>query len=194
MSEVSALCVYCGSSDRCSEHYLELAYELGAECARRGIKVVFGGGRVGLMGRLADGALAHGGIVHGVIPALLKEVEVDHTGAQVLEVVENMHTRKMRMFELADAFCVLPGGFGTLDETFEIITWRQLKLHDMPIVLLNQEGYWDLLLELVTHQLAEKFVRPEYSNLFSVAASIDDLFAQIAAAPAPRFASNPTQI
>ena len=194
MSEVKALCVYCGASHRCAEHYLELAYELGAECARRGITVIFGGGRVGMMGRLADGALAHGGRVHGIIPAHLQEVEIGHTSVQTLDVVDNMHSRKMRMFELADAFCVLPGGFGTLDETFEIITWRQLKLHDMPIILLNHAGYWDRLLELISHQMAEKFVRPEHRELFSVAESNEELFIQLAAAPEPQFAPHPAQI
>ena len=173
---------------------MEPAYELGAECARRGITVIFGGGRVGMMGRLADGALAHGGRVHGIIPAHLQEVEIGHTAVQTLDVVDNMHSRKMRMFELADAFCVLPGGFGTLDETFEIITWRQLKLHDMPIILLNHAGYWDRLLELISHQMAEKFVRPEHRELFSVAESNEELFIQLAAAPEPQFAPHPAQI
>ena len=194
MTDVSALCVYCGSSNRCAEHFLELAYDLGAECARRGIKVVFGGGRIGLMGRLADGALEHGGEVHGIIPAHLQEVEVGHTTVQTLDIVDNMHSRKMRMFELSDAFCVLPGGFGTLDETFEIITWRQLALHDKPIVLINHAGYWDPLLELIERQSREHFVRPEHRNLFSVADGKEELFQQLASAPAPAFPPHPAQI
>ncbi len=194
MTDVTALCVYCGSSNRCSEHFLDLAYELGADCARRGIKVVFGGGRIGLMGRLADGALENGGEVHGIIPAHLQEVEVGHTAVQTLDVVDNMHSRKMRMFELSDAFCVLPGGFGTLDETFEIITWRQLKLHDKPIVLVNAAGYWDPFLAMVERQSQEHFVRPEHRDLFSVAGTREELFKQLADAPDPQFPPHPAQI
>jgi uncharacterized protein (TIGR00730 family) len=158
---------------------------LGREAAARGIRIVFGGGHVGLMGVVADAALAAGGEVIGVIPEHLQMRELGHGGLTRLEVVESMHSRKARMCALADAFCVLPGGLGTLDEAFEIITWKQLRLHDKPIVLLNQAGYWGPLLDLVKHQVAEGYVRPQHAELFSVAESVAGVFEAIAEAPEP---------
>jgi uncharacterized protein (TIGR00730 family) len=137
------------------------------------------------MGVVADAALAAGGEVIGVIPEHLQVRELGHGGLTRLEVVESMHSRKARMCALADAFCVLPGGLGTLDEAFEIITWKQLRLHDKPIVLLNQGGFWGPLLELVRHQVAEGYVRPQHAELFAVAETVAGVFEAIAAAPEP---------
>jgi uncharacterized protein (TIGR00730 family) len=158
---------------------------LGREAAARGIRIVFGGGHVGLMGVVADAALAAGGEVIGVIPEHLQVRELGHRGLTRLEVVESMHSRKARMCALADAFCVLPGGLGTLDEAFEIITWKQLRLHDKPIVLLNQAGYWGPLLDLVKHQVAAGYVRPQHAELFSVAETVAGVFEALAEAPEP---------
>jgi uncharacterized protein (TIGR00730 family) len=185
MARISSLCVYCGSSDRGNDRHRDWAGQLGREAAERGIRIVFGGGHVGLMGVVADAALAAGGEAIGVIPEHLQAREVGHGGLTRLEVVASMHERKARMCALADAFCVLPGGLGTLDETFEIVTWKQLHLHDKPIVLLDQAGFWQPLLELVRHQVAEGYVRPEHARLFDVAESVAAVFETIAAAPEP---------
>jgi len=186
MAKLRNLCVYCGSSRGAEGRHVEAAAELGRLAAERGVGIVFGGGRVGLMGALADAALAAGGRVTGIIPEHLMVLEVGHEAITELEVVPSMHVRKMRMCELADAFCVLPGGFGTLDEAFEIITWKQLGLHDHPIVLLDHEGYWRPLLDLLRHQVAAGFVTSQHARLFSVAQSVPEIFEAIARAPAPR--------
>jgi uncharacterized protein (TIGR00730 family) len=194
MSELRALCVYCGSSNGVAVTHLEAAAELGRLAARRGIEIVFGGGHVGLMGALADGALAEGGRVTGVIPEHLEAREVAHRGVSELVVVDSMHTRKRRMFELSDAFCALPGGLGTLDETFEMITWKQLGLHDKPIVLVNLGGFWDPLLELFAHQLEAGYIRPQHARLFRVVARIESVFDALEAAPAPTVAADSQRI
>lgn len=185
MAKLSALCVYCGSSNAVDARHLESAAELGRQAARRGVEIVFGGGHVGLMGALANGALAEGGRVVGIIPEHLEVREVGHRGVSEFIVVDSMHTRKRRMFELSDAFCALPGGLGTLDETFEIITWRQLGLHDKPILLVNLEGYWDPLLALIEHQTAAGYLQPRPANLFQVVDTIESIFETVAAAPEP---------
>ena len=185
MARISSLCVYCGSSDRGDERHRDWAAQLGREAARRDIRIVFGGGHVGLMGVVADAALAAGGEAVGVIPEHLQARELGHNGLTRLEVVDSMHERKARMCALADAFCVLPGGLGTLDEAFEIITWKQLRLHDKPIVLLDQAGYWQPLLDLVRHQVAAGYVRPEHARLFEVAETVEGVFGVLAAAPEP---------
>lgn len=187
MTTLRTLCVYCGSSDRVAPEHLEAASELGRMAAERGVDIVFGGGRVGLMGRLADGALAAGGQVIGIIPEHLRDWEVGHLGIQQLEVVKSMHSRKARMCALSDAFCILPGGLGTLDETFEIVTWRQLRLHDKPVVILNFEGFWDPLLALIGHQSEAGYVRNENPALFEVVERVEEVFDVVSAAPEPRF-------
>ncbi len=184
-SRIRALCVYCGSSNAVAPQHLAAAAELGRLAAGRGIEIVFGGGGAGLMGALADGALDAGGRVTGVIPEHLRDLEVHHNGVGEMIVVDNMHTRKRRMFELSDAFCALPGGLGTLDETFEIITWKQLGLHDKPVVLVNVEGFWDPLLALLAHQLEAGYIRPRHAALYRVAEDIESVFDALDAAPPP---------
>src|SRR6185503_522242 len=137
MPAMRSVCVFCGSSSRIADAHRTAAAELGTLIAARGLRLVYGGGRIGLMGVLADAALAAGGEVVGVIPQFLVDLEVAHTGLTELRVVPTMHDRKRAMFELADAFVVLPGGLGTLDETIEIVTWKQLGLHDKPVVLVE---------------------------------------------------------
>ena len=153
--------------------------------AESGIRLIFGGGRIGLMGVLADAVLDGGGTVIGIIPKHLASVEIAHGGLTELHVVDSMHTRKQKMFDLADAFVVLPGGLGTLDETMEILTWRQLSLHDKPVVVLNHNGYWLPLETLIRHTIDAGFVPPEAAAFYSVVATVDELFAAIATAPTP---------
>ncbi len=185
-----SLCVYCGSSGAVDPRHLRAADELGRLAADRGIEIVFGGGHVGLMGALADGALAAGGRVIGVIPEHLQSRELGHRGIDELIVVDSMHTRKRRMFELSDAFCVLPGGLGTLDETIEIVTWRRLDLHDKPVVLVNLEGYWTPLLKLLDHQSAAGYLRPRDRGIFRAVENVTAVFDAIAEAPTPRLSSD----
>ncbi|MDH3791389.1 MAG: TIGR00730 family Rossman fold protein [Rhodospirillales bacterium] len=186
MADLRALCVYCGSSDAVDPRHLEAAADLGRQAAGRGVRIVFGGGRVGLMGVLADAALAAGGAVTGIIPGHLMAREVGHEALGDLQVVDTMHERKMRMCDLSDAFCALPGGFGTLDETFEIVTWRQLGLHDKPVVLINLAGFWDPLVHLIAHQAAAGYVKPAHSGLLQVVESVEAVFDAVAAAPEPK--------
>ena len=185
MARISSLCVYCGSSNRGDARHRDWAGDLGREAAQRAVRIIFGGGHVGLMGVVADAALAAGGEVIGVIPEHLQVRELGHGGLTRMEVVPSMHERKARMCALADAFCVLPGGLGTLDEAFEIITWKQLRLHDKPIVLLNQAGYWQPFLDLVAHQVAAGYIRSQHTGLFAVAETVEQVFEVLADAPEP---------
>ena len=162
------ICVFAGSSHGGRPNYRAAAEGLGCALAARGIGVVFGGGRVGLMGALADAALRAGGQVVGVIPAALEAKELAHAGLTELRVVASMHERKAMMADLSDGFVVLPGGWGTLDELFEILTWGQLGLHAKPCGLLNVDGYFDRLLSFMQHAIDERFVRPENGSMLSV--------------------------
>ena len=185
MTKLTALCVYCGSSGKVRNSHLEAARTLGRLAAESGVDIVFGGGRVGLMGAVAEGAQHAGGRVVGIIPKHLEVLEVGLRSANEYVVVDSMHARKQLMAERADAFCALPGGLGTLDETFEIITWRQLKLHDKPILLVNIDGYWDPLLHLIDHQIAEGYLRGPTEGLFQVVDRVEDVLQAAASAPGP---------
>lgn len=187
MTAISSLCVYCGSSAGESPIYAAAAERLGSELAARGIRLVYGGGRVGLMGILADAVLTGGGAVTGIIPGHLQEQEVGHNALSELIIVETMHERKAKMSELADAFAVLPGGLGTLDETFEIVTWRQLRLHDKPVVIIDVDGYWGPLQQMVAAMAEGGFVRKEHAALFTVVPGVEEAFDALDTAPAPRF-------
>ena len=158
---MKAICVYCGSNTGNRPAYAERATALGERIAREGLALIYGGGNVGLMGLAADAALAAGGEVIGVIPEQLVTWEVAHKGLTRLEVVANMHERKMRMFDLADAFVALPGGFGTLDEMFEMLTWRQLGIGDKPCAFLDVDDFYAPLLQMIDRMVAERFLHPE---------------------------------
>lgn len=160
------VCVFCGSSPGASPIYLRIAAKIGEVIAERGLGLVYGGGRVGLMGAVADAALAAGGEVIGVIPSSLALKEIAHAGLSELRIVETMHERKAQMSQLSDSFMVMPGGFGTLEEFFEVVTWAQLGIQTKPCGLLNVNGYFDLLLEFLDHAKAERFIRPEHRSLF----------------------------
>lgn len=179
------VCVFTGSNRGARPEYGEAAGELGRLLADRGIGVVYGGARVGLMGTLADAALAAGGEVVGVIPAALVAKEVAHTGLTDLRVVESMHQRKALMSDLADAFIALPGGWGTLEEFFEVLTWAQLGLHRKPCGLLNVHRYFDGLLAFLSHTIDEGFVRSEYAAMIAVAATPGALLDRLASSTPP---------
>jgi len=180
MQNIRRLCVYCGSSGAVDERYREAAKELGAGLATAGVGLVYGGGRVGLMGLLADAVLAAGGEVTGIIPSRLRDAELAHHGVTELVVVDSMHERKRLMAEKADAFAILPGGVGTLDEMFEILSWRQLELHNKPIFLVDIGGYWRPLRVLLDHIVAHGFARPETRGLLRVVPTVAALMASIA--------------
>jgi uncharacterized protein (TIGR00730 family) len=168
---VKSICVFCGSSSGSRPEYAAVARELGELLARRRIGVVFGGGHVGMMGQLADAALAARGTVVGVIPEHLMRPEVAHQRLDELIVVDSMHTRKRTMAERADAFVVLPGGFGTFEEMFEMVTWLQLRLHTKPVGVVNCLGYFDHLLAFLQHAADEGFIRPQHRGLLMVDSS-----------------------
>jgi uncharacterized protein (TIGR00730 family) len=176
--------VYCGSSAAVDRQYREAASELGGRLAEAGIGLVYGGGRVGLMGLLADAALAEGGVVTGVIPSRLRDAELAHEGATELVVVDSMHERKRLMAERADAFAILPGGVGTLDEMFEILSWKQLQLHEKPIFVVDIGGYWAPLHALLDHIVAQGFARPQTRDLLQVVPTVAALMAALSEASA----------
>lgn len=162
---IQSICVYCGSADGLNPDYYAAAAEMGRILAQNHIRLVYGAGRTGLMGAVADGALQAGGEVVGVVPALLNTPKLTHAGLTRLEVVDTIHHRKARMCELADALIALPGGYGTLEELFEQLTWAQIGLHQKPIGLLNVRSYFDPLLTLVQHALSEGFIYAEHNVL-----------------------------
>jgi uncharacterized protein (TIGR00730 family) len=179
---IKSVCVYCGSSSGVPERYKKIAAELATALAKHKLEIVYGGGHVGLMGIVADAALKAGAKVVGIIPEHIRAKEVQHTGLTKLHVVPDMHTRKRMMVDQSDAFVVLPGGFGTLDETIEIITWKKLKLHTKPIILFNQDGYWNPLLKLMEHMASEGFAEKKDLALYTVVTSIEETLAALAAA------------
>lgn len=162
--EMRRICVFCGSNPGASPIYVETARTLGETLARRRLGLVYGGGKVGLMGAVADGALAAGGEAIGVIPHALVVREVAHQGLTELRVVDSMHERKALMAELADGFLVLPGGIGTMEEFFEVWTWAQLGLHGKPIGLLDTAGYYAQLQGFLDHAVAERFLHPDHRS------------------------------
>jgi len=185
MRKIGSLCVYCGSSSRGSPEHHAAAKQLGHGMAARGIELVYGGGHVGVMGMVADAVLGAGGRVTGVIPRHLYDLEVGHEGVSELLLVDSMHARKNLMFERADAFVVLPGGLGTLDETFEMVTWRQLGLHDKPIVIVDVDGYWAPLRALVEAVIGGGYAAPASRQLFAMVDNVAEVFSALAEMPEP---------
>ena len=188
---MTSLCVFCGSSPGNHPRYLETARELGALLARRDITLVYGGGRVGLMGALADSALVAGGKVVGVIPQLLLDREAGHRGLSELHVVNTMAERKQLMGDLADAFLTLPGGIGTMDELFEAWTWTQLGIQEKPSGLLNQNGYYDALLAFLDTCESEGFLRPRYRSVLIVENQLEPLIDRLTGLKSAQNASYP---
>jgi hypothetical protein len=164
---MKAVTVYCGSSDEVAAHYLDAARSMGRAIAGRGLQLVYGGGNTGLMAAVADAALEAGGEVVGVLPHHFNKPELAHGSLTRLELVDGMHPRKTRMAELADGFVALPGGLGTMDELFEVLTWSQIGLHSKPVGLLNVQGYYDHLLKFLEHANKEGFTFWEHQKLYT---------------------------
>jgi uncharacterized protein (TIGR00730 family) len=182
VAAVRAVCVFCGSSVPADTRFRDAARALGALVAGRDIALVYGGGRVGLMGELADSALAQGGRVIGVIPVGLFAREVNHTGLSELREVASMHERKQLMYDLSDAFIALPGGLGTLEELAEVATWSQLGLHSKPIVLLDVGGFWNPLMTQLDQMVGTGLLKPANRGLIQQARSPEEALAALAAA------------
>ncbi len=179
MTQLRSVCVFCGSSSGRRPEYRAAAELVGRTLASRGIRLVYGGGNVGLMGTTADAALAAGGQVVGVIPDVLMAKEVGHTSLTELHVVRNLHERKAMMADLSDAFVALPGGFGTFEEFCEVITWSQLSLHQKPCGLLNIAGYWDPMVRMFDHAVEEGFLKPQNRNIVLVDADFEKLLSKM---------------
>ena len=185
MAGIASVAVFCGAHAGRDPRHGDAAEAMGRALARVGMRVVYGGGRVGLMGRLADGALAEGGVVIGVIPTFLRAREQAHADIAEMIVTDSMHARKARMVELADAFVSLPGGLGTLDETIEVITWRQLGLHDKPIILCDVAGSARALLSVVDAAIGMGFAQESARLLFALVDGVEETMALLGRLPRP---------
>jgi len=182
---MKSIVVFCGSGDGYNEIYREEAYNLGVMLASRGIGIVYGGAKIGQMGAVADGALSEGGKVTGVIPSFLKTKEIAHEGITELITVETMHERKLKMHDLSDGIITLPGGWGTMEELFEMLTWGQLGLHRKPIGLLNVNGYYDALKALCDNMVQEGFLNEFTNAMLLMSSSMENLLAQMEAYAPP---------
>lgn len=176
MSSITSLCVFCGAQNAVNKKFLEMGSAFGKMLAERKIKLVYGGGDCGLMGAVANASLQNGGHVTGVFPISLRNIENEHQKLSEIVIVGSMHERKKLMFDLSDGFIVLPGGFGTMDEMFEILTWRQLLLHEKPVVIVNYEGYWDKLISLMDNIIRERFARVETAAYYEVVERPEQVF------------------
>lgn len=175
MPQIKSVCVYCGSSTSSDPKFDAPARALGTALAKAGITTVYGGGSPGLMGKVADAAMDAGGSVVGIIPEHILKLEIRHNNLTELHVVNSMHERKQMMAERADAFVVLPGGIGTLDETFEILTWKYLGVHDKPVILANIDGYWDPFNDFFVHMKKHGFVRDVHCQTYTSVDTIEDV-------------------
>lgn len=173
---IESVCVFCGAREGNDPKYVKEAQRFAAMLAEKNMQLVYGGGDCGIMGAVANAALKAGGKVFGVFPKFLNQYESEHKTLTRMIIVEDMHTRKWTMFENSDAIVILPGGFGTLDEAFEVITWKQLNTHQKPIILFNQDGYWDKLLVLIDDIIAHKFAGENTRKLYTVVDSVDGIF------------------
>jgi uncharacterized protein (TIGR00730 family) len=184
MSNIKTVCVYCGSGSGTNPSFVEAAVELGKAFAENGIRLVYGGGSVGLMGAVAKSVLEHGGQVTGIIPEFLRAKEKPSTQMQEMIITPDMHERKRLMFERSDAFVALPGGIGTLEELVEQLTWQQLGRHTKPVLLANIDGFWEPLLTLLTHMRTTAFIRPTLSIDILKAENVSDILPRLQAAAA----------
>ena len=181
-AESPAICVYCGAKETVDPRHLASATEVGTKLVQAGFRLVFGGGNCGMMGHVANAVMAAGGHVTGVFPKHLAQFEVQHMGLSELIIVDNMHQRKQKMFDLSDAFAILPGGFGTLDEMFEILTWHQIGLHEKPVVIMNHLDYWTPLLTLMDHIMANGFASPKNRSFYDVSSDPETLIHSLSSA------------
>ena len=176
---MKSICVYCGSAKAAHADFHLAGRQMGRILAENGIRLIYGGGKTGVMGAVADGALEAGGEVYGVIVESMNTPALAHTGLTRLEVTATIHERKARMYELAEGYIALPGGFGTFDELFETITWGQIGLHQKPIGLLNTRGYYDLLIQMLDRAVQEGFIFHEHRGMLAIAAEPGELLAQM---------------
>jgi uncharacterized protein (TIGR00730 family) len=175
MKEIKSLCVFCGASNNIPQKFLDIGTAFGEMLAKRGIRLVYGGGDCGVMGAVANSTMKNGGQVTGVFPVSLRNIENEHQSLTEIIIVDTMHTRKMGMFERSDAFIVFPGGFGTMDEMFEILTWKQLQLHDKPVVIFNYHGYWDPLIVLMKNIIEVGFAKPVNATYYKVVDELEEI-------------------
>lgn len=194
MTRITSLCVYCGASASVDPAFLDSATRLGRLLGRNRVGLIYGGGRMGLMGRVADATLAAGGHVTGIIPEHLYRIEVQHEDVSELLVVGTMHERKAEIFRRADAFCVLPGGIGTLDEMVEIMTWRELGLHDRPVVVVNQGGYFTPFRDLIDHMIRNGFASARVAGHLTWVDTVEAVLPTLAVEPAPCRPAHPERI
>lgn len=174
------LCCFCGAQNAVPQAHLDMATKLGERMAKTNTSLVFGGGDCGLMGAVSNAVMAHGGYVTGVFPESLRHIEREHPHISKSIIVDTMHTRKELMYKKSDVFAILPGGFGTMDEMFEILTWKQIQLHNKPVVIVNHQGYWDHLIALMDNIIATGFARRETRGLYDVVDNVDALMAYLA--------------
>jgi hypothetical protein len=191
MADIESICVYCGSSLGHDTRYRENVATLGRLIAESGIQLVYGGGNIGLMGVIADAVLKAGGRATGIIPDDFKRTGLAHPDLHELLIVNSMHERKQAMFERADAFVALPGGPGTLDETIEMITWRQLGLHGKPLVIFDDGNYWQPLITLFEHSISHGFARDSFRDLFIVVKEVEDVLPALARHGPPDVGARP---
>lgn len=168
MTKRNSVCVFCGASNNVPQKYLDIGAKFGEILAKRNTDLVYGGGDCGVMGAVANSTMKHGGHVTGVFPVSLRNIENEHKSLSEIIIVDTMHMRKQTMFERTDAFVVFPGGFGTMDEMFEILTWKQLKMHHKPVVIFNYEHYWDPLIALMNNIIDTGFAKPENAGYYNV--------------------------
>ncbi len=187
MSDIQSLCVYCGSSINVDDDFKDAAHNMGVILAKAGIRLVYGGGKAGLMGIIADSVMDNGGEVIGIIPTHISDREIQHTGLTKLHIVDTMHERKQMMMDYSDAFLVLPGGIGTLEETCEVMTWRQLGIHDKPIIIANLKDYWTPFFSLIDFIIDQGFMRTDDKKIAMVTDTIDDVLEKLKAAPKESF-------
>ncbi|MFM9889086.1 MAG: TIGR00730 family Rossman fold protein [Rickettsiales bacterium] len=176
-SNMNSICVFCGAQNAVAEEYKTMAHQLGLDMARAGKQLVYGGGDCGLMGAVANGTLEGGGKAIGVFPRSLGRIEVEHKGLTTMHMVDSMHERKQIMYDHADVFVILPGGFGTLDEMFEVITWRQIGIHEKSVIIFNHNGYWNHLLALMDNIIASSFAKPINRTFYTVVDTKAELYA-----------------
>ncbi|MCE2927342.1 MAG: TIGR00730 family Rossman fold protein [Rickettsiales bacterium] len=175
MKRNKSLCVFCGASNAVDKKFLDIGAEFGKLLASRGITLVYGGGDCGVMGAVANSTMKAGGHVTGVFPVSLRNIENEHQSLTEIIIVNTMHERKQNMFDRSDAFIVFPGGFGTMDEMFEILTWKQLLLHDKPVIIFNYQGYWDPLIALMKNIIEQKFAKTEVATYYHVVDELEEI-------------------
>lgn len=174
-----AICVFCGAQNAVPQEHLDMAFQLGQDMANANKQLVYGGGDCGLMGAVANGVLQGGGQAIGVFPRSLGRIEVEHKGLTKMHMVDSMHERKQIMYDHADTFVILPGGFGTLDEMFEVITWRQIKIHEKHVIIYNHLGYWDHLITLMENIIESGFAKPVNREFYTVVNTKEELYGML---------------